>query len=345
MNAMRHAALAGVWLAVANSALATPPSTAQSGKTLTGATFAIADGWTEHVTGAVVMLDAPETDTHLAIVDVTRVADAKSAAAAAWELYRPGASRPLKLLTTRASRDGWDEQAVIDYETSPGEHLDIRSIVRRHVTGACWESHQPPWQEYRRQAKTRQSGHRLRRGAISSAGGAWSSPHDMILYMRNELTEGVLPTGRRLVSASNLLARRQRGVSLGEDQWYGMGLVEDATWGVSFIDHGGDIPGYHSDFFVIPSAQVGAVILTNSELLIHGARAVLTHSKAPPEWLTELAKRRPKNVAVVAMANKMARTIWALMAHERAYQFGYVSRSVDPLWFPGPLRGLVSGLL
>ena len=61
-------------------------------------------------------------------------------------------------------------------------------------------------------------------------------------------------------------------------------------------------------------------------LLIHGARAVLTHSKSPPEWLTELMKRRPKNVAVVAMANKMARTIWALIAHERAYQTGYVSR-------------------
>jgi transposase len=63
-------------------------------------------------------------------------------------------------------------------------------------------------------------------------------------------------------------------------------------------------------------------------LLIHGARAVLTHSKSPPEWLTELMKRRPKNVAVVAMANKMARTIWALLAHERAYQSGYVSRPV-----------------
>jgi transposase len=61
-------------------------------------------------------------------------------------------------------------------------------------------------------------------------------------------------------------------------------------------------------------------------LLIHGARAVLTHSKSPPEWLTELLKRRPKNVAVVAMANKMARTIWALTAHERAYQSGYVSQ-------------------
>jgi transposase len=61
-------------------------------------------------------------------------------------------------------------------------------------------------------------------------------------------------------------------------------------------------------------------------LLIHGARSVLTSSKAPPGWLTELVKRRPKNVAVVAMANKTARTIWALLAHERAYQSGYVSR-------------------
>jgi transposase len=61
-------------------------------------------------------------------------------------------------------------------------------------------------------------------------------------------------------------------------------------------------------------------------LLIHGARAILTHSKSPPEWLSELVKRRPRNVAVVAMANKMARTIWALTAHERTYQKGYVSQ-------------------
>jgi transposase len=61
-------------------------------------------------------------------------------------------------------------------------------------------------------------------------------------------------------------------------------------------------------------------------LLIHGARAVLTHSKSPPEWLSELLKRRSKNVAIVAMANKMARTIWALTAHESEYQSGYVRR-------------------
>jgi len=61
-------------------------------------------------------------------------------------------------------------------------------------------------------------------------------------------------------------------------------------------------------------------------LLIHGARSVLTHSKSLPEWVTELVKRRPKNVAVVAIANKMARTIWALTAYQRAYEPGYVSR-------------------
>lgn len=61
-------------------------------------------------------------------------------------------------------------------------------------------------------------------------------------------------------------------------------------------------------------------------LLIHGARAVLTNSKAPPEWAVNLAERRPRNVAVVALANKMARTIWALLAHDRVYQRGFVSQ-------------------
>src|ERR1022692_1397497 len=56
------------------------------------------------------------------------------------------------------------------------------------------------------------------------------------------------------------------------------------------------------------------------KLLIHGARSVLTNSKDPSQWLTNLAQRRPKNVAIVALANKMARTIWALTAHERRYQ-------------------------
>lgn len=60
-------------------------------------------------------------------------------------------------------------------------------------------------------------------------------------------------------------------------------------------------------------------------LLIHGARAVIEHAKNKPKWLEELLARRPLNVAVVALANKMARTAWALVAHGRTYQRDWIS--------------------
>jgi transposase len=55
-------------------------------------------------------------------------------------------------------------------------------------------------------------------------------------------------------------------------------------------------------------------------LLIHGARSVITHAKHKPKWLEQLLARRPLNVAAVALANKMARTAWALVAHGRDYE-------------------------
>ncbi|MGF6971635.1 transposase [Paraburkholderia sp. JPY465] len=60
-------------------------------------------------------------------------------------------------------------------------------------------------------------------------------------------------------------------------------------------------------------------------LLIHGARSVLYHAKEPGSWVEQISKRRPPNVVIVALANKMARTIWAILAHERSYQMGHVS--------------------
>ncbi|WP_250488330.1 MULTISPECIES: IS110 family transposase [unclassified Caballeronia] len=60
-------------------------------------------------------------------------------------------------------------------------------------------------------------------------------------------------------------------------------------------------------------------------LLIHGARSVLTHAKEPSPWIEQIRKRRPYNVVVTALANKMARTIWAVLAHDRPYQREFVS--------------------
>jgi transposase len=60
-------------------------------------------------------------------------------------------------------------------------------------------------------------------------------------------------------------------------------------------------------------------------LLIHGARSVMYHAKAPTTWQRAIQARRPANVVAVALAHKMARTAWAILAHGRAYQTDYVS--------------------
>jgi transposase len=66
-------------------------------------------------------------------------------------------------------------------------------------------------------------------------------------------------------------------------------------------------------------------------LLIHGARAVLRRYRQCGKmdraegWFGRLAARRNPNVAVVALANKNARIVWALLAHDRKYQSNYVA--------------------
>jgi transposase len=59
-------------------------------------------------------------------------------------------------------------------------------------------------------------------------------------------------------------------------------------------------------------------------LLIHGARSVLVHArKQQPdrlrEWANQLAKTHVHNKAAVAVANKLARIVWAVGKHERPF--------------------------
>ena len=58
-------------------------------------------------------------------------------------------------------------------------------------------------------------------------------------------------------------------------------------------------------------------------ILVVGAHAVLRRAKQNPEkypWLTQLLARRPFKLVAVALANKMARTAWALLAHGGTYR-------------------------
>ncbi len=54
-------------------------------------------------------------------------------------------------------------------------------------------------------------------------------------------------------------------------------------------------------------------------LLIAGARAVIARAERSG-WVTRLLERRHSNVAVVALANKMARTAWAILARGAEFE-------------------------
>lgn len=66
-------------------------------------------------------------------------------------------------------------------------------------------------------------------------------------------------------------------------------------------------------------------------LLIHGARSVIYAAQRKTQksdgWLGRLVARRNLNVAAVALANKNARIVWALLANEREFEAGYMPAS------------------
>jgi transposase len=63
-------------------------------------------------------------------------------------------------------------------------------------------------------------------------------------------------------------------------------------------------------------------------LLIHGARSAILAAQRKAVntnvWLASVLNRRHPNIAAVALANKNARTVWALLAHGREFRADYV---------------------
>ena len=167
------------------------------------------------------------------------------------------------------------------------------------------------------------------------AGGAWSSAHDMALYVQNELAEGMLPGGKRMVSADALLARRAHNVPTGENQWYGMGLFEDASKGVTVVQHGGSMFGYKSNWFAIPSAGVGAVVLTNSDAgtPLTGAvkrRLLEVLYDAKPEAAENIATGAKRSAE--ARAKLLGELTWPVTAEQEAMVVGrYANAELGPL--------------
>ena len=101
--------------------------------------------------------------------------------------------------------------------------------------------------------------------ASRPAGAAWGTVNDLLRYVQMEIDRGVLPDGTRYIGEAALLQRREPQIALGVDRNYAMALMVDKSDGVTVVDHGGDMGGFHSNMMWWPEQKVGAVILTNAD--------------------------------------------------------------------------------
>ena len=103
--------------------------------TVLGNAFIAPKDWSIRVKGPATILEAPEGDSWVALIDV----EAKTqdeALAAAWKAYMPDAKWPLKVSNDLPDRDGWSRRRVYDYQTSPNEKRGVDAIV--FYSGASW---------------------------------------------------------------------------------------------------------------------------------------------------------------------------------------------------------------
>src|SRR5579864_5142874 len=100
-----------------------------------GATFTVPKEWSIVTGKNLVILEPPETDTHIVIFDAP-AGDAAAAVMAAWAAYKPESKRPMKLVTPRPAKEGWDERQIFEYETSPNERAAVEALALR--AGTSW---------------------------------------------------------------------------------------------------------------------------------------------------------------------------------------------------------------
>jgi CubicO group peptidase (beta-lactamase class C family) len=108
---------------------------ANADTTSAGHSYSPPEAFTASRSDQILKFTAPEGDASVSVVDVASAKDAADAVAQAWQLVQPEFKRTLRLATPRPSRDGWVDQQVFDYETSPNEKLRLQAIARRASTG------------------------------------------------------------------------------------------------------------------------------------------------------------------------------------------------------------------
>lgn len=140
-----------------------------------------------------------------------------------------------------------------------------------------------------------------------SAGAIASNVTEMSLWLRTQLAQGKMPSGKVLfspdqqqqmwqlhinsgVSAQNFKLSRQQFAG------YGLGWSIDDYYGYKRLSHGGGILGMVSQVTLVPELQLGMIILTNQQAfpaISAISREVLEQALALPDtdWVKELGTK------------------------------------------------------
>jgi CubicO group peptidase (beta-lactamase class C family) len=103
--------------------------------TVLGNAFIAPKDWSIRVEGPATILEAPEGDSWVALVDVPAKTQ-DEALATAWRVYKPDAKWPLKVTNDLPDRDGWSRRRFYDYQTSPNEKRGVAALV--FYSGSNW---------------------------------------------------------------------------------------------------------------------------------------------------------------------------------------------------------------
>ena len=140
--ARRAAALCGLAIAAASAGSPVPTPSATSAearpedvaaRTPAGHNFIVPRGWTLTRRAGATILEAPETGSWVALVEVD-ADDAASAVAEAWKAYRGGVAPDLMMSVPAANKTGWRVVRNHVYRAAPARQLTARAM--RH--GARW---------------------------------------------------------------------------------------------------------------------------------------------------------------------------------------------------------------
>jgi CubicO group peptidase (beta-lactamase class C family) len=103
--------------------------------TVLGNAFLAPKDWSIRVQGPATIVQAPEGNSWIALVDV-QARGPKEALAAAWQAYKPDAKWPVKVSNDLPDKDGWSRCRVYEYLTSPNEKRAVAALAQ--YSGTNW---------------------------------------------------------------------------------------------------------------------------------------------------------------------------------------------------------------